>query len=93
MKYEDFYNELNNLGEHIQTFKDENIIEANKIMKFIKNVFKSINDTIKYHCIIHFNYVIKTANYIKRIVETKTNEILLDEIINILHIILIDNVN
>lgn len=81
MKYEDFYYELTNLGEHIQTFKDENIVEPNLIMKFIKSVFKQISDTIKYHCIIHFNYVIKTSNYIKRIVETKTNEILLDEIL------------
>ena len=84
MKYEDFYNELNNLSEHIQAFKDENIVEPTLIMKFSKNVFKSINDKLKYHCIIHFNYVTKTLNYIKRIVETKTNEILLDEIISIL---------
>ena len=84
MKYEEFYNELTNLGEHIQTFKDENIVDSNLIMKFIKNVFKNINDSIKYHCIIHFNYVIKTSNFIKRIVETKTNEIILDEIIILL---------
>ncbi len=84
MKYIDFYNELNELGNYIQIFKNKNIVEPDIIMEFIKSVFKNIPDSIKYHSIVHFDYVIKTANYIRRIVEMKTNEILLDEIIIIL---------
>jgi hypothetical protein len=81
MKYNELINILNELGSHIQTYKDENIIDPNIIMKFLKNIFKEIPDFIKYHCIIHFNYIIKCANYINKRIEIDTNIILLDNII------------
>ncbi len=82
MKYDDFYNDLTRLGNYIQEFKNQNITDPNIIMKFIKLSFIVFPEYINYHCIIHFNYVIKTASYIKKFIEKKTNEISLDDIIN-----------
>jgi superfamily II DNA or RNA helicase len=96
MKYEEFIEILKELGEYIQTFKDEHMIDPDIIIKFIKSVFKNISVDIKKHCITHFNYVIKTANYIKKIVEMKTNQVLLNNIIVILRekkISITDNIN
>ncbi len=96
MKYEDFILILNDLGDYIQNFKNENIIDPTLINKLIKGVFKNVSDNIKYHCIIHFNYVIKCASYIMKKIESDTNVISLENIIIKLkekQIIKTDNIN
>ncbi len=85
MKYDDFYNDLNRLGNYIQELKKQNITDPNIITNLINLSFFVFPKNINYHCVVHFNYVIKTASYIRKFIEKKTNEISLDNIIDILN--------